>query len=194
MADPQIPADLPNSPVTTSSPRSAGSPLFAAPPAEPSNRGKILGAALMLGVLAILGAMIFLHGRPGPSAVQNQVLPADPYARNLVFTQLAMSESTSLSGGKSTFIDGHVKNTGPDTLTGVTVQVLFRNDVGLSPQVETLPLTLIRTHEPYVDTEPMSAAPLKPGDDAEFRLIFETVSANWNQQMPEMQTVRVAKR
>ena len=50
------------------------------------------------------------------------------------------------------------------------------------PQVETVPLTLIRTHEPYVDTEPVSAAPIKAGEVREFRLIFENIGANWNQQ------------
>jgi hypothetical protein len=60
--------------------------------------------------------------------------------------------------------------------------------------VETIPLSLIRTHEPYVDTEPVSAAPLKPGDNDEFRLIFEKIPENWNQQMPEIHVVRAAVR
>lgn len=169
--------------------------LFAAPPQEPSNRGKIAAAAVA--VVAVALAVVLLlprAGRNAPPVPPNTVLPADPYAENLAFTQLAMSQSTSLSGGTSTFIDGHVRNTGAETLIGVTMQVLFRNDVGLAPQVETLPLTLIRTHEPYVDTEPVSAAPLKPGDEAEFRLIVETVSANWNQEMPGLKVVHVTKR
>jgi hypothetical protein len=57
--------------------------------------------------------------------------------------------------------------------------------------VETLPLSLIRTREPYIDTQPVSAAPLKPGDDREFRLIFEAIPTNWNMQLPEIRIVRV---
>jgi hypothetical protein len=105
-----------------------------------------------------------------------------------------MSESTSLSGGKSTFVDGHVQNTGDQTVTGITVQVLFRNDEGMPPQVETLPLSLIRMRQPYIDTQPVSAAPLKPGDGQDFRLIFEAIPANWNVQMPEIRVVEVTKR
>ena len=194
MADPKIPAEVQSSATASTPAEGVPSSLFALPPTEPSGRGKIIAAAVVLGVLAVFAAVFFLHGKTPAATAQNVVLPADPYAQNLVFTQLAMSESTSLSGGKSTFIDGHVKNAGANTLTGVSVQVLFRNDVGLSPQVEIVPLTLVRTHEPYVDTEPMSAAPLKPGDDAEFRLIFETVNENWNQQMPQLEVVRVARR
>jgi hypothetical protein len=48
--------------------------------------------------------------------------------------------------------------------------------------------------EPYIDTEPVSAEPLKPGDDREFRLTFETVPENWNQQMPEVRVIRVGVR
>lgn len=164
-------------------------------PEEQSRRGILLTVAAAALLVAIVFGVVLLRGhREGGPIVQNAVLPADPYSQSLAFTQLAMSQSTSLSGGTSTFIDGHVRNAGPDTLTGVTMQVIFRNDVELSPQVETLPLTLIRMHEPYIDTEPVSAAPLKPGDEAEFRLIFEAVPANWNQQMPELRVIHVAKK
>jgi hypothetical protein len=165
--------------------------LFASKPAArdelPINAWAIAGLVVMVivGVLLVLG-----HRKTG--VAPNSILPLDAAAASLPVSQLAMSESTSLSGGKSTFIDGHIGNTGTNTVTGITVQVLFRNDEAMPPQIETLPLTLIRTHEPYVDTQPLSAAPLKPGDDREFRLIFETLPSNWNTQMPEIRIVRVA--
>jgi hypothetical protein len=105
-----------------------------------------------------------------------------------------MSESTSLSGGKSTYIDGHIANKGDKTVTGITVQVLFANDTGMPPQIETVPLNLIRTREPYVDTQPISAAPLAPGGEADFRLIFENIQESWNQQTPAMRAVQVSTR
>ena len=105
-----------------------------------------------------------------------------------------MIESTSISGGKSTFIDGHIRNTGPRTVTGATVQVLFANSEALPPQIETQPLTLIRTREPYVDTQLVGAAPLAPGDGREFRLIFESIGSNWNQQLPAIHIVQVSTR
>ena len=195
MSDPKRSSDVQGQPAAASLLAEAnGSKLLAAPPQEPSNRGRVIGVAVAVVLLALIGGIFLLRGRPAASGAQNAALPPDPYAHYLVFSQIAMSESTSLSGGKSTFIDGHVKNTGPATLTGITMQVLFRNDLSLPPQIETLPLTLIRTHEPYVDTEPVSAAPLKPGGEVEFRLIFETVAANWNQQLPELVVVHVARR
>jgi hypothetical protein len=143
-------------------------------------------------VLAVLVVVVVLvlagrHKAAGPPTVQ----PLAAYAASLPLSQLAMSESTSLSGGKSTFIDGHIQNTGSQTVSGITVQVLFRNDEAMPPQIETLPLSLIRVREPYIDSQSVSAAPLKPGDERDFRLIFESIPANWNTQMPEIRMVRV---
>jgi Protein of unknown function (DUF2393) len=149
----------------------------------------IAGVVVLLGI--VLLAVVGHHKTGSPP---NAVLPLDPYAPSLVFSGLQMSESTSLSGGKSTYIDGHVKNAGTKTVTGATVQVLFANDVAMPPQVETVPVALIRTHEPYIDTQPIADAPLAPGDEKEFRLIFENVAANWNQQLPEVRVVKVASR
>ena len=154
-----------------------------------------LAAIIIAGavVLAIFAASLFLtRSKAGPA--RGTVLPLDPYAAQLPLSQLAMSESTSLAGGKSTFLDGHIRNVGQKTVTAATVQVFFRNDEALPPTVETLPITLIRTRQPYIDTEMLSAEPLKPGDDREFRLIFETLPANWNTQLPELHVVQIAAR
>ena len=106
--------------------------LFAGPPPEPSGRGKLIIAAAIACVVVLVASLFYLRGsHTAAPAAPNAILQADPYAKNLSFTQLAMSQSTSLSGGTSTFIDGHIKNSGPDTVTGVTMQVFFRNDVDL---------------------------------------------------------------
>jgi len=150
---------------------------------------------VIAGVVVLLGlAVMLVMGRHKDGPPPNAVLPLDPYAATLTFSEPKMSESTSLSGGKSTYIDGRVKNSGTKTVTGATVQVLFANDMAMPPQVETLPLTLIRTHEPYVDTQMIADAPLAPGDEREFRLIFENVATNWNQQLPEIHVVKVSTR
>jgi hypothetical protein len=141
-------------------------------------------------VLAVIVGLVFAT-RHKPQASLNTIQPLATYAAELPLSQLAMSESTSLSGGKSTFIDGHIQNSGPQTVSAITVQVIFRNDEAMPPQVETLPLSLIRTREPYIDTQPVSAVPLKPGDERDFRLIFESIPNNWNTQMPEIHIISV---
>jgi hypothetical protein len=152
----------------------------------------VWGAAAL--IVIVVAAVFFLAGRKAPVAAPSTLQQADAYAASLPLTQLAMSESESLSGGKMTYLDGHVTNTGSRTVTGVTVQVVFANDEAMAPQVDTLPLTLIRTKEPYIDVEPVSADPLKPGGSRDFRLIFETVPDGWNTEMPEVRVIRTETR
>ena len=77
-------------------------------------------------------------------------------------------------------------------MTGITVQVAFRNDLKEIAQKETLPLSLIRTRDPYVDTQPVSASPLKPGEQRGFRLILDSMAPDWNEQYPEVRVIQVA--
>lgn len=167
--------------------------LFASRPPEKTPFNIVPWA--IAGVVVLLAiATLLIAGNRKPAPPRNAILPLDPAAASLVFSGIELSESTSLSGGKSTYIDGHLRNAGDKTVTSVTVQVLFANSEAMPPQVETLPVTLIRTHEPYVDTQPISDAPLAPGAEKEFRLIFENVAANWNQQLPEIHAVKVSTR
>ncbi|WP_158945730.1 DUF2393 family protein [Granulicella sp. S190] len=164
--------------------------MFASKPPEGGGVPVAAWGVAGLVVLVVVLGLIFATRHKG-QASPNTIQPLAAYAADLHLSQLAMSESTSLSGGKSTFIDGHLQNTGGQIVTGITVQVLFRNDEAMPPQIETLPLSLIRTREPYIDTQPVSAASLKPGDERDFRLIFETIPTNWNTQMPEIHIISV---
>ncbi|HEX4154257.1 MAG TPA: DUF2393 family protein [Acidobacteriaceae bacterium] len=162
--------------------------LFTEPPKERSfpTAAVIVAAIAVVVVVAVL-VVVGRHGSSNPQG-------SEAYASSLQLKDLQVSQSESYAGGKSTYVDGHVVNTGGKTVTGITVQATFAGDGGQAPQVETAPLALIRTRQPYVDTEPLSAAPLAPGTQAEFRLIFEDVNDNWNQQVPEVHITAVETR
>jgi hypothetical protein len=152
-----------------------------------------LPVAIAVAVVLIGGAVavfVLEHGKP-TTTVTPISAAADGYSANLPITGLAMSESSNLAGGKVTYLDGHIANKGSRTVTGVTVQVLFRSDAHEVAQNETLPLKLIRTREPYIDLEPVSAAPLKPGDEQDFRLIFDAVSPDWDGAYPQVRVIHV---
>jgi len=141
-------------------------------------------------VVAVVGFVILEHGKKGPTVTAVSAQP-DPYAVSLPITDLAMSESANLAGGKMTYIDGHFANTGLKTVTAVTVQILFRNFAHEVTQNDTQSLQLIRTRVPYVDVEPVSAEPMKPGDKKEFRLAFDGVSQDWNGAFPEIRVMKI---
>jgi hypothetical protein len=149
----------------------------------------VIAAAAVLVVAAIV---IFMMERDRGAATVTPISAApDPYAASLPISNVVMSESSNLAGGKVTYIDGHVINNGSKTVSGVSAQVLFRNVANEVAQNETQPLKWIRTRDPYVDLEPASAAPLKPGDSRDFRLIFDAVTPDWNGVYPEIRIVRV---
>ena len=102
-----------------------------------------------------------------------------------------MSESSNLAGGKVTYLDGHIANKGDHTVAGISMQVLFRNGAQEVAQNETQGLKVVRTRDPYVDIEPQSAAPLKPGDERDFRLIFDHVTPDWDGAYPQLRILRI---
>ena len=152
-----------------------------------------LGVAAGIAVVAVVAALLSLgHGNTNGKTTATPIsAPLDPYAQSLPVTRLAMSEAGNLAGSKVTYLDGHIANAGARTVTAVTVQVLFRDAAHEVTQNETLPLKLIRTREPYVDLEPVSAAPLKPGAEHDFRLIFDAVSPDWDGAYPEIRILKV---
>lgn len=144
-------------------------------------------------VVLILAAIVFMSHRTEPANPGGAGLaPPSPYAANLTISNLQMSQANSAIGGQSTYLDGQITNHGSETLTAITVQVAFRDVANQLVQKETMPLNLIRTRVPYVDTESVRADPILPNQTRDFRLIFDHVSQNWNQNYPEVRVIQVA--
>jgi len=166
-------------------------PQLVPPPPAPERNWLPLAIAAAV-VLVLGGGLIFIldRGKSAPSITPISA-PLDPYAASLSITHLAMSESSNLAGGKVTYLDGQIVNQGSRTVTAVSAQVLFRNFAHEVAWNETQPLQIIRARDPYIDTEPVSAAPLLPGDQRDFRLAFDTVPDSWDGAYPEIRVVRV---
>jgi hypothetical protein len=169
---------------------STGPQLIRPQAAQERNWLPIVVAVVIVLAVAIGVVLFYQHGKSAPAATPISAA-LDPYAGNLTIGNLHMSESANLAGGKVTYVDGSIANTGSQTVTGITVQVLFRDPAHEVAQNETQALSLIRTREPYVDVEPVSAAPLKPGDSADFRLIFDTIAQDWDGAFPEIRIIHV---
>ncbi|AFL89470.1 hypothetical protein Terro_3252 [Terriglobus roseus DSM 18391] len=148
-------------------------------------------AAVAVLVIVAVAAIATLRRAPANTGA---ALAPDAYAASLPITNISMSEATNGTGGKATYVDGVIGNTGTKTLTGAEVQVTFSTSDGTAPHRETVPVAVVRTRVPYVDLQPLSADPIKPGDHRDFRLIFESVPANWDVQPPAIQVVRTELR
>lgn len=149
---------------------------------RPSNR-KRLSSPVVLALVALAIALLPVGCKRAPAKIDSAYLP------HVQLSHFAMSESANLAGGKVTYLDGQLTNTGSKTLLGVTVRILFRNPAGQITQNTSMPLDLIRTRQPYIDTEPIAASPLQPGQTRDFRLIFDQITPDWDGQYPQVTVI-----
>ncbi len=146
--------------------------------------GTVVG--LILAVLLVTGRTPKQLNPGGPG-----LAPPAPYAKYLTISNIKMSEAGTIIGAKQTYVDGDITNNGSQTLTGVIVQVAFHGFTSPIAQKNTMLLELVRTRQPAIDIQPVSAAPIAPGQTREFHLIFDHVSDDWNQQYPEVRVIEV---
>ena len=143
-------------------------------------RGPMIVGVLV--VLLALGALI-LAGRSARSTAASSV---DPYVKNLQLSDFKLSQAENFVGGNVTYLEGKVTNAGNKTLSAAQVRVIFKNSLDEVAQSENLTLMVITARQPYIDTAPLNAQPLKAGESRDFRLTFEHVTADWNGAMPEV--------
>ena len=164
-------------------------------PAQREPRSPVPWIVASLLVLAALVAIVVLNHHAAPANPGGAgMAPAAAYAAKLPISHLRMSQASDRLGGQSTYLDGQITNQGDKTVTGIVVQVGFAGFTTPLVAKPAMPLALIRTTEPYVDTEPVGAAPILPGQTREFRLIFDSVPQEWNQNYPEIRIIQVTTR
>ena len=103
-----------------------------------------------------------------------------------------MSTAANFAGQQVTYIEGKIKNNGNKTVNNVLLQIVFKDSLGQIVQREQQRRMVIITREPYIDTAPLSNAPLRSGQTKEFRQTFEHVSGDWNMQLPEISVVKTS--
>jgi Protein of unknown function (DUF2393) len=138
-------------------------------------------------VVLVLMALIAWFLRSQPRAAGGP----PPYAANIKFSDLKMSQAQNFVGATVTYIEGTVTNSGDKTVTHVVVHVIFQDAMGEVAQLEDVPLHVQQPTGPYQDAVDLSASPLAPGQSKPFRLTFEHVSANWNQAYPDLRVTDV---
>jgi hypothetical protein len=148
-----------------------------------------LPLAIGAAIIFVAVAAIWIFGRP---AKQPTPPPIDPYAEYLQVSDLKLSAATNFVGASVSYLDGKITNVGSKTVTGATLEAIFRNSLGEIVQRETMPVMLHHTGiQGIPDVAPLSAVPLTPNQTRDFRLTFEHISADWNQGYPELRFVRI---
>ena len=100
-----------------------------------------------------------------------------------------MSAAENYVGGTVTYLDVNITNTGEKALTGAAMKLVFRNSLKEVVQTETLPLHVLIENQlaGYPDLVDLERSPIGPGQTKTVRMTLEHISADWNQNYPEMQ-------
>jgi hypothetical protein len=150
-----------------------------------SSRRTIAIAVAVVLAIAIVFAFL-LRSQPKTSS------GPPPYAASLKLSDFKMSAAENFVGATVSYVDGTVTNTGSKTVTHVVVEVQFKDELGQLAQREDIPMQVLKTTGPYPEAVDFSVSPLGPGQSNTFRLTFESISAQWNHQYPDIQVSDVA--
>jgi Protein of unknown function (DUF2393)/Protein of unknown function (DUF3426) len=153
---------------------------------EPDSGRRIIAIAVAVVIVVAIIAALLLHSEPRKGS------GPPPYAANLKLSDFKMSAAQNFVGATVSYVDGTVTNAGDKTVTHVIVEVTFKDDMGQLAQREEVPLQVLKTSGPYPEAIDLNASPLAPGKSQPFRLTFESISAQWNRQYPEIQVTDVA--
>ena len=162
-----------------------GSLYQPAPAQEERSHRPLVVAAIFIVVVA--AAIWFFARREPPQLAQPGI---DPYAENLVITDLHLAQAQNFVGGQVTYLEGTINNVGQRAVTAAAVQTIFRNSLGQIVDEPIQPLRIQQATVQGADFVALSSSPLTPNAAREFRLTFEHISADWNQGMPELRIVK----
>jgi hypothetical protein len=152
---------------------------------EPDSSRRIIAIAVVVVIVMALVAAFLLRGQPkGASGPPS-------YAANLKLSDFKMSAAENFVGATVSYVDGTITNSGNKTVTHVIVEVQFKDDMGQLAQREEIPLQVLKTTGPYPEAVDFSVSPLGPGQSKAFRLTFESISAQWNHQYPDIRVIDV---
>jgi hypothetical protein len=153
---------------------------------EPDSSSRTIAIAVAV-VIAIAIIFAFLL-RSQPKTASGP----PPYAASLKLSDFKMSAAENFVGATVSYVDGTITNLGDKSVTHVMVEVTFKDDMGQLAQREDIPMQVLKTDGPYPEAVDFKVSPLGPGQSKTFRLTFESISAQWNHQYPEIQVTDVA--
>jgi hypothetical protein len=138
----------------------------------------------LVAVVVVVVIIVLVTRNKGQAPAQ-----PNPYAAKLQLSNPKMSAAENYVGGTVTYLDVSVTNTGDKALVGAAMKLVFRNSLNEVVQTETLPLHVLVENQMggYPDLVDLARSPIGPGQTKTVRMTLEHISADWNQNYPEMQ-------
>lgn len=142
----------------------------------------------LLAVLAVVAGLLVLARAPHEKQAEG-----NPYAANLKLSGVKLSAAENYVGGTVTYLDVNVTNTGNKALVGAQMHATFKNSMGQVVQNETIPLHVLVENQMagYPDLVDLSRAPVAPGQTKTLRMTLDHISADWDNNPPDMELVNL---
>ena len=153
---------------------------------EPDSSRRTIAIAVAVVIAAAVIFAFLLRSQPKAAS------GPPPYAASLKLSDFKMSAAENFVGATVSYVDGTLTNSGDKTVVHVIVEVNFKDDLGQLAQREVIPMQVLKTTGPYPEAVDFSVAPLAPGQSKPFRLTFESISAQWNHQYPDIKVTDVS--
>ncbi len=140
----------------------------------------------LVAVLAVVSAIVISSRNPARIAPEQ-----NPYAGSLKLSDVKLSAAENYVGGTVTYLDVNITNTGNQTLAGAQMHVVFKNTMGQVVLTETFPLHVLVENRMagYPDLVDLSRDPIGPGQTKTVRMTLDHISADWDNNPPEMQLI-----
>src|SRR5271165_2032132 len=138
----------------------------------------------LVAVVLVVGILVVLTRNTSGNSTQ-----VNPYTAKLQISNPKLSAAENYVGGTVTYLDVTLTNTGNQALTGASMKLVFKNTLDEVVQTGTIPLHVLVENQMggYPDLVDLSRAPIAPGQTKTVRMTLEHISADWNQNYPEMQ-------
>jgi hypothetical protein len=156
------------------------------PVTEESDSSRRIIIIAVVAVMALMLGVTLLLRQPPKAAKVPQ-----PYIASLKLSDFKMSAAENFIGATVSYLDGTIANTGDKSVTRIVVEVTFSDSMGQLAQREEVPLRVLKNGGAYTEAVDLTSAPLAPGQSQPFRLTFDSISAQWNHQIPEVQITDV---
>jgi hypothetical protein len=158
--------------------------IFSPTQAKPQERNWTPFIVGLIAVLIVVGIIIVVTRHTNRTAT-----PPNPYAAKLQLSNPKMSAAENYVGGTVTYLDVNITNNGDQALLGASLKLVFRNTLNEVVQTEIIPVHVLVENQMggYPDLVDLTRLPIGPGQTRSVRMTLEHISADWNQNYPEMQ-------
>ncbi len=150
--------------------------------------GTVVGSLITTAIVLAVLAAVLRYLPPGSRNAQAQTgsVSIAALTDDLQLGSVQMSHAVT---GEALYLDGVVKNTGTELVTGATVQVDFLDMQGKVVSRVQMPIVGMSHGGTDLVGNEFARNPVRPNEMRFFRVAVEQVPPTWNHELPELKIV-----